>query len=153
MRLIWPFSKARLLFFPLMISIFTPLIPFLSLSGSSRRPHRTTFSVTSRPPLRHFLAWVFAEPQLCRRFLQMAPIVCAKNEAYGLVQHLGSQSICNVGFGFPTIGSSQLRDLATQPDLINSLPFHSYFSPCIFYPLLPLASLKHPSFLIFISYL
>ena len=83
----------------------------------------------------------------------MAPIVRAKNEAYGLVQHLGSQSIYNVGFGFPTIGSSQLRDLATQPDLINSLPFHSYFSPCIFYPLLPLASLKHPSFLILISYL
>ena len=33
-------------------------------------------------------------------------IVHAQNEAYGLVQHLGSQSICNVSFGFSTMGSS-----------------------------------------------
>ena len=36
----------------------------------------------------------------------MAPIVRTNDEDYRLVQHLGSQSICNVGFGFPTIGSS-----------------------------------------------
>ena len=32
--------------------------------------------------------------------------VRAKDEDYGLVQHLGSQFICNVGFEFPTMGSS-----------------------------------------------
>ena len=32
-------------------------------------------------------------------------IVRSQNEAYGLVQHLGSQSICNMGFGFSTMGN------------------------------------------------
>ena len=80
----------------------------------------------------------------------MAPIVCAKNEAYGLVQHLGSQSICNVGFGFPTIGSSQLRDLATQPDLINSLPFHSYL-PSIAFGIPQPPFLPHSHFLFIVQ--
>ena len=40
----------------------------------------------------------------------MAPIVRTKNEAMGVGPHLGSQSICDVGFEFPNLGCSQHRD-------------------------------------------
>ena len=32
--------------------------------------------------------------------------MCAKNKDYGAGPHLGSQSICDMGFGFPTLGDS-----------------------------------------------
>ena len=49
------------------------------------------------------------------------PIVHAKNEAVGVGPHLGSQSICDVGFGFPNLGSSQHRD-PTEQLLLKSSP-------------------------------
>ena len=39
----------------------------------------------------------------------MASIVCTQNMAVGFNLYLGSQSICIVGFGFPTMGGPMLE--------------------------------------------
>ena len=61
----------------------------------------------------------------------MAQIVCTQNMAIGLNLYLGSQSICIVGFGFPTMGGPMLGNLSTLmfPQTPFSLPqSHSLFS-------------------------
>ena len=53
---------------------------------------------------------VLAEPQLRKRFPQTAPIVCTQNLVLGLNLYLDLESICVVGFEFPTIGGPILGD-------------------------------------------
>ena len=138
-RLKQPFSKARLPFLLLILPIFVSLLPFFPSSGSPKKPSRATFSVTPWLTSRHFPMHASAEPQLCRRFSQTTPIVRAKNIVNELSLFLGSQPICIVGFGFPTMGNSLPGDPSAHSRLyeLHSFSFLSCSPYCsYYYPLL-----------------
>ena len=61
----------------------------------------------------------------------MAPIVGTQNMAIGLNLYLGSQSICIVGFGFPTMVGpmhSNLNTLLFSQTLLSTSESHSLSS-------------------------
>ena len=112
-----PFSEARPLFFLFMIPIFMPFMPLLSLGGSPRRSHRTTFDVTPWVSFRHFSE---RESQLNHGFVgdfHRRHQLCAPKMR---LMSWASQSICDVGFRFPNLGSSQHRDPTKQLHLRSS---------------------------------
>ena len=114
MSLIRPFFKAGLFFLLLILPIFAPLLTSFLPIGSSRRPPRATFSISSRLTSRHFPVHVSAKPQIHRRFSQTVPIMRTQNMVIKLNLHLGSQSIYIVGFAFPTMGTPMLGDPGTH---------------------------------------
>ena len=106
-RLKRPFAKVGLPF--LILHIFASLLTSFSPGGSPKRPPKATFSITPWLTSGHFPVHALVEPQLCKRFPQIAPIVHTPSINIGLRLYLGSQSICIMGFGFPTMGGSMLR--------------------------------------------